>query len=125
MTLHLEIVPRPPTRWFLWNNIRMLGELAIAPIDDLEDLRSQRLARIVNRNEPFGSILESPNSHFSILLTNPKPARGRIEGRFQRTIRIAPSTEIRCAGVPRSRKPCRARTDAMSFSCRRFAGRRD
>jgi hypothetical protein len=30
--------------------------------------RSHRPARIVNRNEPFGSILESANSHFSILI---------------------------------------------------------
>ncbi|TIL84037.1 MAG: hypothetical protein E5Y73_35160 [Mesorhizobium sp.] len=35
----------------------------------MADLRSQGAARIVNRNEPFGSILEAANSHFCKLLT--------------------------------------------------------
>ena len=40
--------------------------------------RSHRPARIVNRNEPFGSILEIANSHFSKLLTVLSPTAGRI-----------------------------------------------
>ncbi|SIT54234.1 hypothetical protein BQ8794_140379 [Mesorhizobium prunaredense] len=41
----------------------------------MADLRSQGAARIVNRNEPFGSILEAANSHFCKLLTFLAPPR--------------------------------------------------
>ncbi|CAH2397424.1 hypothetical protein MES4922_190159 [Mesorhizobium ventifaucium] len=38
------------------------AKCAIRRFDGLADLRSPRAVRIVNRNEPFGSILEAANS---------------------------------------------------------------
>jgi hypothetical protein len=57
------------------------NKCTIRQFDELADLRSQRHARIVNRNEPFGSILEAANSHFWKLLTLFVSAAGRIRCR--------------------------------------------
>ncbi|RWP54001.1 hypothetical protein [Mesorhizobium sp.] len=56
---------------------KVYAKVAICRFDGLADLRSQRHARIVNRNEPFGSILEAANSHFWKLLTFFASAAGR------------------------------------------------
>ena len=80
--------------------------------------RSHHPARTVNRNEPFGSILEVANSHFSKPLTFLRPRQGVGFG------------EIGAGyGCPRERLPLRdhrperfasvsRRMDTMSFSCR-------
>ena len=78
MALHLEIVPEPPTLSILVNSFNSLCCATREPADELANQRSHRPARSVNRNEPFGSILETANSHFSKLLTVLSPAAGRI-----------------------------------------------
>jgi hypothetical protein len=84
MALHLEIVPEPPTLSILVNDINLLFYVIREPADELANQRSHPPARSVNRNEPFGSILETANSHFSKLLTVFNPAAGRIRCAKQR-----------------------------------------
>ncbi|CAH2395004.1 hypothetical protein MES5069_10095 [Mesorhizobium escarrei] len=82
------------------------AKCAIRGFDGLADLRSQRAARIVNKNEPFGSILEAANSHFCKLFTFLVSAAGRIRCHDSRQW---PPTK-------RGRQPCR-------YEPVRFAGR--
>jgi hypothetical protein len=91
----------------------------------LANLRSQRAARIVNRNEPFGSILEAANSHFCKLLSFLISAAGRIRCHGSRQWPpkkwgFSPA-DINLLVSPAVSR----RMDTMSLSCRQSAGRHD
>jgi hypothetical protein len=103
----------------------LLAESADWPSDEFTGLRSHRPARTVNRNEPFGSILETANSHFSKLLTVFDPAAGRIRC-AERRVTTGERLGSRHKSWPVRFSPMVSRRmDAMSLSCRWRVGRRD
>jgi hypothetical protein len=132
-----EVVPCGPRIYTLKLYKRLLSALfyllfskiyakgAIRRFDGLADLRSQRHARIVNRNEPFGSILEAANSHFWKLLTFFVSAAGRIRchsGRQWPPKKWGFSPAITNLHVSPA---VSRRMDTMSLSCRQSAVRHD
>jgi hypothetical protein len=68
--LHLEIVPEVSTTFLFSFAFNILSKFAARLSNDLASQRSQRHARIVNRNEPFGSILEAAKKACAELLSN-------------------------------------------------------